>query len=238
MKNFKLVKNLVAAAVLGVVAVASMAADTDDLLERLKKTYPNIAFSKVAATEAPGIYEATFGTDLLYTDSTGTYFFPTMFNMKTQRNFGDERRAELSMVDFSTLPLRDSIKMVSGDGSREMAVFADPNCGYCKKLEEQLAKLNNVTVYVFPVGILGADSAAKVESVMCSKGNQSKVWSDWMMKGAIPQTMACDSKINERNFALFRKLGFQGTPAMAFKSGKVMKGYGELAKIETMLAAR
>ena len=238
MKNFKLVKNLVAAAVLGAVSLASMAADTDDLLERLKKTYPNIAFTKVAATEAPGIYEAAFGTDVLYTESTGTYFFPTMFNMKTQRNFGDERRAELAMVDFSTLPLGDAIKMVSGDGSREMAVFADPNCGYCKKLEEQLAKLNNVTVYVFPVGILGPDSVVKVENVMCAKGNQGKAWNDWMMKGAIPQTIACGSKVSERNFALFRKLGFQGTPAMAFKNGKVIKGYGELAKIETMLAAR
>ncbi len=230
-----ILKKLVASALMGAFAFSAMAGEAEELLERLQKTYPNIPFSKVSTTEVPGVYEANFGTDLLYTEKTGTYFFPTMFNMKTQRNLGDERRAELSVVDFSSLPLNDAIKIVAGDGSREMAVFADPNCGYCKKLEEQLAKVNNATIYVFPVGILGADSNSKVANVLCSKGDKSKVWLDLMMRGALPAANNCDSKLPEKNLALFKKLGFQGTPAMAFKSGKVLKGYGDIAKIETLL---
>ena len=237
MKKLSL-KNFLLSAALSAVSMVSVAGEAEDLLERLQKTYPNIPFSKVAPTEAPGIYEAVFGVDLLYTDKTGTYFFPTMFNMKTQRNFGEERRAELSTIDFSTLPLGDAMKFVTGDGSRVFAVFSDPNCGFCKRLEEQLTKLNDITVYVFPVGILGPDSNAKVESVMCANGNKNKIWMDWMTKNTVPESRSCGSKIGEKNFALFRKLGFQGTPALAFKSGKVLKGYGDAAKIETLLAAR
>ena len=235
MKTISIFKKLVASVALGAAAFTSMAGEVDDLLERLQKTYPNIPFSKVSSTEVPGVYEAAFGTDLLYTEKTGTYFFPTMFNMKTQRNLGDERRAELAVVDFSSLPLGEAIKIVAGDGSREMAVFADPNCGFCKKLDEQLAKVTNATIYVFPVGILGPDSTNKVENVLCSKADKSKVWLDLMIRGAQPEVAKCGTKLPEKNLALFKKLGFQGTPAMAFKSGKVLKGYGDVAKIESML---
>lgn len=229
-------KKIVFSTVLGLAAAGTcFATETDDLLIRLQKTYPNIPFSKVQTTEAPGIYEAVFGTDLLYTEITGTYFFPTMFNMKQQRNIGDERRAELALVDFAALPLGDAIKIVTGDGSRHMAVFADPNCSFCKKLETELVKINNMTVFVYPVGILGADSLAKVEALACAKGDKGKLWLDVMNRGVVPQAGACGSRLPEKNLELFKKLGFQGTPALVFKSGKVLKGYAEAAKIESML---
>lgn len=231
-----LFKKIVFSTFVGMTATGScFAGETDELLTRLQKTYPNIPFSKVLKTEVPGIYEANFGSDLLYTEKTGTYFFPTLFNMKEQRNIGDERRAELSVVDFSTLPLGDAIKMVSGDGSRHLAVFADPNCSFCKKLESELVKINNVTVFVFPVGMLGSDSVSKVQSLACFTGDKSKAWLDLVNKGISPTVTPCGSNQPERNLELFKKLGFQGTPALAFKSGKVLKGYAEAGKIEAML---
>ena len=230
-------KRIVFSILLGAVAAGtSFAADTDDLLIRLQKTYPNIPFNKVNKTEVNDIYEAIFGNDLLYTEKSGTYFFPTMFNMKLQRNIGDERRAELTVVDFSALPVGDAIKIVVGDGSRQVAVFSDPNCSYCKKLEAELVKINNVTIFIYPVGILGADSLVKAQSIACAVGDKSKIWLDMMNKGVSPITRACGSHVPERNHELFKKLGFQGTPALAFKNGKVLKGYAEAAKIESMLS--
>ena len=93
-----------AAATLSQLAFAGPAADA--LLEKLKKTYPNIAFTQVNETPAPGVYEAVFSKDMLYVDATGTYFFPTMVNMVTRQNISEERRAELNKLTSANCPSR------------------------------------------------------------------------------------------------------------------------------------
>lgn len=239
MKHKSILTHILAATALAAMsfcAVAAADADTDGLLSKLKKTYPNIPFSQVNKTEVPGVYEAIFGTDLLYTEKTGTYFFPTVFDMKKQRNIGDERRADLSVVDFSSIPINEAIKTVVGDGSRQVVIFADANCGFCKKLDVEIAKLNNLTIYTFPVGILGANSVEKAKRALCFDGDKSKAWAD-LMRGIEPtNSVVCDTQQHERNLELFKKLGFQGTPAVVFKNGRVLKGYAEAARIEADMA--
>lgn len=226
---------------LGLIAVSSAvwaSPATDALLDKIKKTYPHIGFSQVNETPAPGIYEAIFGTDMLYVDSSGTYFFPTMVNMVTRVNLGDERRAELNKVVFSDLPLNDAIKTVHGSGKHKIAVFADPNCGYCKKLESNLAQMKDVTVYTFAVGILGPDSTAKANAINCASGDKSKLWSAVLTEGARPVEKTCNNGISERNLALFKKFGLQGTPGIIFQNGTVLKGYAENKRIEEAMAKK
>ena len=226
---------------LGVVAASHSALASpasEAMLEKLKKGYPNIPFSQVNDTPVPGIYEALFGTDVLYVESSGVYFFPTMVNMVTKANLGDERRAELNKIDFSELPLADAIKTVHGNGKRKMAVFADPNCGYCKKLEVNLEGLTDVTIYTFALGILGPDSTAKATTVNCSTGDKSKLWRSMMVEGGKPVVKECGNGTTAKNLALFQKFGFQGTPAIVFQNGSTLKGYAENARLEEMLAKK
>lgn len=211
---------------------------TDAMLAKLKETYPNIAFTEVNETPVPGIYEAIFGKDMLYVEASGTYFFPTMVNMKTRENLGEDRRAVLNKIEFKDLPLADAIKTVQGNGKRQMAVFADANCGYCKKLEAELAGIPDVTVYTFALGILGASSTAKANAVNCSTGNKSKLWASMLLTNVQPATKECSNGITERNAALFKELGFQGTPSIIFANGAVLKGYADVARIEQMLNAK
>jgi thiol:disulfide interchange protein DsbC len=227
---------LIASLVMAQAAIASTAADA--LLEKLKRTYPNIGFTKVNETPATGIYEAVFDKELLYVEASGTYFFPTMVNMITQRNLGEDRRAALARIDFSSLPLQEAIKMVKGNGKRKMVVFADPNCGYCKRLESNLAKLQDVTVYTFPVAILGPDSVSKVNAVSCARGDRFKMWAAMMTEGARPVAKDCTSPQPEKNLAMFKRHGFQGAPAIIFESGMALKGYAENDRIEEMLAKK
>lgn len=216
----------------------AFASQTTDLLEKIKRTYPNIAFTEVNETPVVGIYEAVFGKDILYVESTGTYFFPTMVNMITRANLGDERRNELNKVSFSELPTKDAFKTVIGNGSRQMAVFSDPNCVYCKKLEGELAKLKDVTIYTFPVGILGPDSVRKAHAVSCAKGDKSAIWKTVVLENAkIPDNNCVDSPV-DRNLALFQKLGFQGTPSIVMSSGVTIKGYAEAPRLEEMLVKK
>jgi len=227
-----------AAATLSQTALAGPAADA--LLEKIKKTYPNIPFSAVNETPAPGVYEAVFGKDMLYVDATGTYFFPTMVNMVTRQNLGEERRAELNKIDFSELPLKTAVKTVQGNGKRKIVVFADPNCGYCKKLEANLVNLKDVTIYTYPLGILGADSMNKANAINSLTADKAKVWQAMMIDGAKPVLNSTKEGIeaSAKHLELFKKYGFNGTPAVIFESGHTLKGYAENARIEELMAKK
>ncbi|OLP04581.1 putative disulfide bond isomerase DsbC [Rhodoferax antarcticus ANT.BR] len=218
--------------------VKSFATPATDLLDKLKKTYPNIPFSHVVETPVTGIYEAGFGKDILYVEASGTYFFPTMVNMITKQNLGEDRRAELNKVNFSDLPLKDAIKVVNGDGSREMVVFSDPNCSYCKRLEQVLSNTKDTTVYVFAVGILGEDSVKKANAISCADGDKGKLWRSMVLEGKTIPAKSCDNSPVTRNLALFQTLGFQGTPGIVFKNGTVVKGFIDAPKIEELLAKK
>jgi thiol:disulfide interchange protein DsbC len=210
---------------------------TDALLEKLKKTYPNIPFSQVNETPAVGVYEAIFDKDLLYVEASGTYFFPTMVNMATKSNLGEDRRDELNKITFSDLPIKDAVKVVHGNGKKVMAVFVDLNCGYCKKLEVNLGKVKDVTIYTFALGILGADSVAKANSLNSSSGDKGLLLRSIMVDGARPSVVPtpAGTAMTDRNLALFKKYGFQGTPAIVFSNGISIKGYAETDRIEDML---
>ncbi len=232
-------KSQILLAILGLALSAkSFATPATDLLEKIKKTYPNIPFTQVVDTPAAGIYEATFGKDVIYVDASGTYFMPTIVNMITKQNIGEDRRAELNKVAFSDLPLKDAFKTVNGNGSREMVVFADPNCSYCKKLEESLVNTKNATIYTFAVGILGENSVKKANSIACADGDKGKLWKSVMIEGKNVADKTCSDSPIERNLALFQRLGFQGTPGIVFKNGTVVKGYIEAPKIEELLAKK
>jgi len=232
------ISRILAALSLAFIASQSMATPASDLLEKLKKTYPNIPFSTIAETPVPGIYEVDFGKDMLYVEPSGTYFFPTMVNMRTRENLGDQRRAEINKVNFSDLPLSDAIKIVQGTGERQIAVFSDPNCSYCKKLEKVLADTKDVTVHVFPVAILSQDSTKKVKSLSCAKDDKAKLWRSMMVDGLTIPDATCDESTASRNLALFQKLGLQGTPGIILQNGLVIKGFVEQPKLDELLAKK
>src|SRR5690606_28653403 len=118
---------------------------------------------EVRATPLAGIYEARIGNDLLYIDEKGQFLFwqGDLIDMKSQRNLTQERVEDLMAIRFEDLPLKLAVKQVMGKGEREIAVFEDPNCGFCKRMRADLLELDNVTIYTFPLAFLAADSETK-----------------------------------------------------------------------------
>jgi len=134
-----------------------------------------------------------------------------------------ERTRVLSAVKFDQLPLDLAFRKVQGNGARKIAYFTDPNCPYCKKLEPDLAKLDNVTIYIFLYPVLGPDSHEKAKAVWCAK-DRVKVWDEWMLKGQPPKTAGtCDTPI-EKILAFGRRKGITGTPTMFLADGERVKG--------------
>ncbi len=196
--------------------------------------FPKI--DEITKTALPGIYELRIGADILYTDENGDHLIEgQVIQTKTRANLTEARISRLTAIDFKTLPLKDAMVWKSGNGDRKLVVFADPNCGYCKKFERDLQEVKNVTVYTFLYPILGADSAAKSQAIWCAKDN-TKAWRDWMIKGtAVTDSPACDLSALQRNVALGRKYRINGTPGLVFEDGKHMPGALGTEQIEKQL---
>jgi thiol:disulfide interchange protein DsbC len=206
-------------------------AETPPTTEAIKKLIEprlgtNVKVDSITATPYSGLYEVRIGTDILYTDKTATYLINGhIFNLSTGADLTRDRIDEITKIKFSDLPLDKAIKTVKGDGSRVIAVFEDPNCGYCKRLRQTtLKETDNVTIYTFMYNILSDDSFVKSKNVWCAPDRQ-KAWDDWMLNGKVPATAAasCESP-NDEILALGRKLGIQGTPAIFFADGSRIPG--------------
>jgi thiol:disulfide interchange protein DsbC len=193
---------------------------------------------EVRATPISGLFEVRLGLDLFYTDATGRYLLPeaAIIDLQTRSNLTQARVNELSQVPFAKLPLQDAVVWKRGNGSRRLAVFADPNCGYCKRLERTLQELDDITVYAFVIPILGEDSVAKSRAIICAK-DSSGVWLDWMLRNKVPQapTGTCDDSAMQRNSKFARQNRINGTPAIFFEDGSRAPGALDREALEQRL---
>ncbi|MGZ5848369.1 MAG: DsbC family protein [Ramlibacter sp.] len=195
------------------------------------------AIDEVTKTPMPGIFEVRVGTDLYYTDADGGFLIHgQMIDAKAKRNLTEERMNKLTAIDFEKLPFADSFTIVRGNGKRRMALFEDPNCGYCKRFERDLQKVDNVTINVFLYPILGADSGDKSKAIWCTK-DKAKAWQDWMVRDqALPAAANCDTAVLARNVELGRRHQITGTSTLVFTDGRRVPGAIGAADVEKLLA--
>lgn len=207
-----------------------------------KSVEPRLGGAKIESVkETPysGLYELKVGGDILYTDKKGEYLFiGHVYDVKTSQDLTRARIDDMNKIKFSELPFELALKQVKGDGKRVIAVFEDPNCGYCKRLRQgALKELNNVTIYTFMYNILSEDSFVKSKNVWCS-ADRVKTWDDWMINGKVPPATPADCPSpNDKVVALGQKLHIQGTPAIFFTDGSRIPGAVDLKTLEAKLAA-
>jgi len=193
---------------------------------------------EVKPSPMPGLWEIRIGNEIRYTDATGQYLIEgELLDLKGRRNLTEERVAKLTAIDFANLPLKDAIVWKTGNGKRRIAVFADPNCGYCKRFERSLQDVKDLTVYTFVIPILGGDSPEKSRAVWCAK-DQTNAWRNWMLEGTPlpkPGAEACDASAIDRNLAFSRKHHVNGTPAVIFEDGTRAPGALSAEQVERRL---
>jgi len=205
------------------------AAETDKTTAAIKNTllknYAQLIgpVEQVNKSPIPGLYEVVTGDHIFYTDKTAQYLIDgKMFDLKARQNLTEARERQLFAVDFSKLPLDLAVKRVKGNGSRKMAYFTDPNCGYCKKLEQELQNVTDVTLYLFLYPMFEG-SAEKVQGIWCSD-DKAKAWDGLMLNNVQPAAGKCDVP-SAKVLALGKKLRVNGTPALIFTNGYVNPGY-------------
>jgi len=216
---------------------------SNELLSKLRTLYPNTNFNTVTRSEIAGLYEVTMGRNVAYTDTSARYFlFGHLFDMSSQVDLTAQRRpsaGSLRNPDQMVWPeaeLGQAIKTVRGTGERKIAVFSDPDCGFCRRLEAHLQQVDNITIYTFlyPMGQLHPEAKSKSISVWCAK-DQSNAWQDLMLGGKPPALATCVNPI-EQNILLARRLGVRGTPTMVNEQGEALVGAASALEIETWLS--
>ena len=215
-------------------AFAQEAVIRKNIAERLP-AFPKI--DEISKTPIPGLYELRIGTDLFYSDERGDHVIEGhLIETRTQTDLTTARIDKLTAIDFASLPLKDAIVWKQGTGARKLVVFADPNCGYCKKFEKEMQQVKDVTVYTFLYPILGGDSPEKSRDIWCAK-DSGAVWRDWMIKGTAPARSApqCDTAALQRNVTMAKKFRINGTPALVFEDGKRVPGAMAPEQVEKQL---
>ena len=207
------------------------------LIGRLQALYPSTRFGEIRPTPWPGVFEVAMGANLAYVDASGQYFlFGHLYDMKVQRDLTAERKDTLARIDFSALPLADAIKDVRGRGSRTLAIFSDPDCPHCRRLEADLKGLSDVTIHTFlmPIASLHPQARAKAIAVWCAK-DRLAAWQALMTRDQAPPTADCAHPV-DRNVALAERLGVTGTPTLVAADGRVLPGAASAEQINAWLS--
>lgn len=227
-----MLKKMMALALLLGVNVSAFA-NVELVKTRLAQQYPNIKLTHIKPTEMSGLYSAVMDNQVVYINEQAQYLFVgSMIRLKDHRNLTKDMVLENNRIDMKKLPLQDAIKTVKGNGQRQLVIFSDPNCPYCKTLDANLQQLNNVTIYTF-LYPLKAQSIIPSKQVWCS-ANPALAWSNLMQKGIQPNAAANCSTPIERNLALGEQLALFGTPAIIFENGHKVMGAYPAAEIEKL----
>lgn len=242
MKMKSVTRILIAAGFLALTACSASADNsTSQLKQKLAKQLPGREITSINTTPMKGIYEVVIAKrQIIYTDAKGEYILAgDMIDLAKKASLTEQRTAELQKTDFNKLPLAQAIKEVRGDGSRALAVFSDPDCPYCKRLErEGLNGITNVTIYTFLMPLsIHPDAERKSKVIWCAEDKQA-AWTNLMMKDQMAEGKSdCENPV-EKNIKLAETLGISGTPALIFKSGQIVSGAIPKEQIEQLLSAK
>ena len=241
MKKHPLITGLRLAGLSGLLAcsIASAFAQEAVIRKNLAERLPALSkIDEISKTPMNGLYEIRVNdSDIFYTDAEGNFLIQgNLIDTRAKRNLTEERTEKLSAINFADLPLKDAFVQVRGNGKRKLAVFEDPNCGYCKRFERDLQKVNDVTIHTFLIPILGADSVEKSKNIWCAK-DKNKAWLDWMVRDQPAAKASCDTAALDRNLAFSKKYKITGTPTLIFADGTRIPGAIGADQIEKTLAS-
>jgi thiol:disulfide interchange protein DsbC len=210
--------------------------DENSVRQAFQSKFPKMAVESIARTPFPNMYEVIVDGQVFYTDDKASYLFSgNLLDLRSgqPRNMTQETNNKLAATVLAK-STELAVKRVKGNGKRVIYTFEDPNCGYCKELQKELGKMNDVTIYTFLWAILSPDSVEKSKAIWCSK-DRARAWDDVMLKGVTPTGPRDCATPLERNAQIAQRFGLRGTPAIYIGSGEQIGGYVPADKIEAAL---
>jgi thiol:disulfide interchange protein DsbC len=208
------------------------------MLEQLKKANPATTFTSAQRSAIPGLWEVVMGQNIAYVDESGRYFLiGRLFDMQTKTDITAATKERIATrVEWSSLPLNDAIRF--GTGSKRLAVFTDPDCPFCRQLEAEIEKLDDLSVYVFPYPItsLHPGAARTSQAIWCAP-NKAAAWRDYLLRKVQPPAAkeGCAADAIGRNVALAERLGISATPTLIAPDGRMVSGASKAEQIKAWI---
>ncbi len=188
-----------------------------------------------------GLYEVVVGGEdgpqIFYVDGAASVLIVgRAFDARTGRDLTEERERQLTVVPWGKLPWQWAITSTRGSGRRKIAILSDPNCPYCRRLEEDLQKLDDITVHIFPYAVIKPESVRQAKAVWCSK-DRVKAWNDLMFRRIEPRAPAECANPIEDLIRFGRAIGARSTPVWFLENGERYSGAMPLEKLRPLLDA-
>jgi thiol:disulfide interchange protein DsbC len=204
----------------------------------LEQKFPGATVTSVTRSPYFGLYEVMFDEQLVYTDAKVAHVIVgNIYDTTTKKNLTEAKLRELTRIPFESLPLELAVKKVKGNGQRKLAIFSDPDCPYCARLEKELKSIDDVTIYTFlyPIDALHPDAARKARLIWCAP-DRLKAWDAFFESGALPKNNGdCDNPV-EATKTLGQKMRVSATPTLVFANGTIVPGAMPAKRIEDEMA--
>jgi len=223
----------------GLMFASAAHANEAAIRKALTAQFPGAQIASVTKTPYSGLFEVYLDGQLIYVDAKAQYvFLGDVVDLKNRTNLTQQKLNQLQAVKWDTLPLQDALKTVKGKGERRLVVFSDVDCPYCRKFEEELAKVDNITVYTFlyPVEGLHPKAVQASKQIWCAP-DRNKAWNDYIDDGKLPRNDGKCANPVDATIALGQRLRINGTPTLIFANGQRVPGMVPAAQLERLLAA-
>lgn len=218
-------------------APAPQSAEATAIKKLLEEKFPGANIGAITRSPHAGLFEVQFDDQLIYTDGKVSYVFVgSMYDVNSKRNLTEEKLRKLNRIAWNDLPLELAMKKVKGNGQRKLAVFADADCPFCARLENELRNVDNVTVYtfVYPIDQLHPDAARKTKVIWCAPDRQA-AWDAWFAEHKLPDNAGdCDTPLAS-TAQLAQKLKVNATPTLVFADGTIVPGAIPAQRLEAEL---
>lgn len=209
-------------------AVLPARADEAQIRKVIESKLDGARIESVRPVPVLGLYEVVIrsedGPRIVYTDAEATsIILGSIYDVRHDRNLTEERMNKLLAINFESLPMQDAVKIRRGSGRRVLAMFSDPYCPACQQFEKELARIDDITIYVFMYPVIHPELAEQSRAIWCSP-DRSKAWLDLALRGKRPSANADCTNPLERNLVLGHRLGVNSTPTLFLANGERLRG--------------
>ncbi len=209
-------------------ATGSSAKDSYEAVrEAVKRLSPAIEDIAVSETPIPGLLQVVLDSEVVYFSADGKYLMQgSLYDLATRQDLTDNaksgiRKKFIDQVDSSKL-----IVFAPEKPDYDVIVFTDIDCGYCRKLHNQMDEYNSAGIGIeymaFPRAGIGSESYNKFVSAWCADDQQAAL--TFAKAGSTPEPKTCKNPIKDQ-YELGMKIGVTGTPAIFTKDGQMIPGY-------------
>jgi len=199
----------------------------DAVEAKIRGLVPNAKTIAISETPIKGVLQVQINSDIVYVTEDGQYLLQgQIMNIDTKANITDQAKSGIRLSLLTDLKQDEQITFAPEDPKYNLLVFTDIDCGYCRKLHNQMEGYNEQGIAIhymaFPRAGIGSDSYDKFVSVWCSADQKDAL--TLAKNGTDPIPQKCPNPIADQ-YELGREVGVTGTPALVTSDGTLIPGY-------------